>query len=122
MAIWHRQFVPGAEIVADDGWHGIVQEQQHQHVVAVAVGYEPNDYLEGYRTFIADTLESMGGGEWLDRRSAPVEPCRQVRRAVEWPPRRAAACLGVGACARAPTLPAQPRQHTKAALQRRMCA
>jgi hypothetical protein len=41
--------VPGAEVVARDGWRGIVQEQQRHHVVAVAIGYEPNDYLEGYR-------------------------------------------------------------------------
>ena len=71
MSVWRAQFVPGAEVVATDGWRGIVQEQQREHVVAVAIGVEPNDYLAGYRTYAADNLVSAGGGEWLDRRIAP---------------------------------------------------
>ena len=109
MSVWRRQFVPGAEVVAADGWHGIVQKQDARHVVAIAVGIEANDDLLGYRDLVADNLISTGGGEWLDRRPPEqiVYAGRKHRCLLTWPQR--IVWRGTPSRERAPSLGAQER-------------
>jgi hypothetical protein len=98
MAIWRAQFVPGAEVVAADGWRGIVQAQQCGHVVAVAVGTAPNDSLAGYRYLVADDLLSVFDpvGAALDERVRQVARddlstwSNAPRRSLGFPPRLSA--------------------------------
>ena len=69
----------GMSVMMDDGWRGRVELDNGEHIVCIAEGEVPNNWLRGYRAFNRRLLTVSGNKAMVNWRSGATASRPTVR-------------------------------------------